>query len=255
VIRITLALAVRSLRNALRRPQFLMPALLFPSILLAVNTGGLHRATQLPGFPKVPSFLSFQIPASMLQSLLLGGVSAGIAMALEIESGFFDRLVAAPIPRSAIVLGRLLATGALAAVQGLYFVLIGIVFNAGFTGGIGSVLVVLLVAAVAGTGFGAIGVLLALRARSASTVQSIFPLVFVVLFTSSAFFPRALLNPPVDTIARWNPLSYIANGLREPLIGQITAQPVLEGLAAALGVGLVAGLLSLQALHAKLGET
>ncbi len=42
----------------------------------------------------------------MTQSLLLGGVTQGIATALEIEGGFFDRLVASPIPRVAIVLGR-----------------------------------------------------------------------------------------------------------------------------------------------------
>ena len=60
---------------------------------------------------------------------------------------------------------------------------------------------------IAGVGFGAIGQAIALRARSASTVQGIFPLVFVVLFVSSAFFPRGLLASPIDVIARFNPLS------------------------------------------------
>ena len=46
----------------------------------------------------------------MIQSTLLAGNSGGIALALDIEIGFIDRLLAAPISRVAIVLGRLAAT-------------------------------------------------------------------------------------------------------------------------------------------------
>ena len=41
--RVSLALARRALRNPLRRPQFLAPLVIFPSLFLAVNVGGLHR--------------------------------------------------------------------------------------------------------------------------------------------------------------------------------------------------------------------
>ena len=49
----------------------------------------------------------------MLQSTMLAGVSAAIALALDMEMGFIDRLVAAPISRWSFVLGRLGATGVL----------------------------------------------------------------------------------------------------------------------------------------------
>jgi ABC-2 type transport system permease protein len=101
-------------------------------------------------------------------------------------------------------------------------------------GGVPGALLVLLIGAVAGTGFAALGVLIALRARNASTVQGIFPLVFVVLFVSSAFFPRGLLSHPADWAAAYNPLSYVADGMRDPIISSVSMTPVLEGLAAAL---------------------
>jgi ABC-2 type transport system permease protein len=228
-----LALARRTLRGALRRPQFLAPLVIMPTLFLAINTGGLHRTTDLPGFPHVDGFLDFQLAGAMTQSLLLGGVMQGIGTALEIEGGFFDRLVASPIPRVAIVLGRILAGTAIAAAQVAWFLLLGLVFGVSIHGGVPGALLVLSTGAIAGTAFAALGVVLALRARNASTVQGIFPLVFVVLFVSSAFFPRGLLEPPADWLARYNPLSYVADGMRDPIISSVSAGPVLEGLAAA----------------------
>ena len=112
----------------------------------------------------------------------------------------------------------------------------------------------LAIGVVAGTGFGALGVMLALRARSASTVQGIFPLVFVILFVSTAFFPANLLSPPADVVAAYNPLSYIADGLRQPIAFGNALEPLLKALAAAAGVAITATSLSLLALRGRLRQ-
>lgn len=250
----SIALAGRALKVTLRRPQFLAPMLVFPSLLLAVNTGGLSQATSLPGFPPVPSFFDFQLPAAISQSLLLGGVGTGIAVALELELGFFDRLVAAPIPRASIVLGRLLAASCIASIQITWFVLLDLIFGSGIEDGIPGLLIVYSIGAIAGTGFAAIGVMLALRAGNASSVQGIFPLVFVVLFMSSAFFPQDLLTSPIDKIAKYNPLSYVANGIRAPIIGSGNAATVIEGYIAAFGLVAVFGALAVHALRGRVGD-
>ena len=64
-----------------------------------------------PASPKSQSFLQFMLAGAMMQSLMIAGNSGGIALAVDIEMGFTDRLFAAPIPRFAIVLGRLAGTG------------------------------------------------------------------------------------------------------------------------------------------------
>lgn len=252
--RSTVALARRALRNNFRRPQFLAPLVIFPSLFLAVNTGGLARTTDLPGFPQVHGFLDFQLAAAITQSLLLGGVSAGVAMAIEIETGFFDRLAASPVPRAALVLGRLGAVAALSVVQVLWFLAVGLIFGAHLEGGVPGVLLIMLTGAIAGVAFGAIGITLALRARNASTVQGIFPLVFVILFVSSAFFPAALLEQPAKALADYNPLSYIANGLRDPIISTITAETVLEGMLAGAAIAVVMVWLSVRSLRGRLAR-
>jgi ABC-2 type transport system permease protein len=242
------------MRNSLRRPQFLAPLVIFPSLFLAVNVGGLHRTTALPGFPHVHGFLDFQLAGALTQSLLLGGIAQGLAAALEVEGGFFDRLAAAPIPRVALVLGRLIAGAGIAAIQVVYFLALGLVFGAHIEGGFLGALVTIALGVVAGVAFSALGITLALRARSAATLQGIFPLVFVILFMSSAFFPRALLESPVDTIAQYNPLSYITNGMRTPIIDAVRATPVLEGLAAGAGLAIVAIALAVLALRGRLRD-
>ena len=252
--RATLALAARALRNVTRRPQFFVPMLVFPSLLLAVNTGGLSQTTRLPDFPKVHGFLDFQLAAAITQSLLLGGVMAGIAVALEIEGGFFDRLVAAPIPRSAIALSRLIATLPLAVLQTAFFLAIGLIFGARVQGGVPGFLLVLAIGGLAGAGFGGIGVVLALRARNASLVQGIFPFAFVILFLSSAFFPKPLLRAPADWLAAYNPVSYIADGMRNPIIAPIDAGAVLEGVAAAGGITAAMAALAVVSLRRRLRQ-
>lgn len=252
MLRPTVALMRRALRNAFRRPQFLAPLVVFPSLFLAVNTGGLQATTGLPGFPEVNSFLDFQLASAITQSTMLGGVSAGIAMALDIEAGFFDRLVVSPIPRTAVVLGRVGAAGVLGALQALWFLAIGFIFGAEMAAGVGGVLVVIALGVISALAFGSFGVLIALRAKNASTVQGIFPLVIVGLFLSSAFFPADLLSSPADVIAEYNPISYLAEGLREPIAFGWDAQVILEGFAAGIALAGIGTGLAISALRGRL---
>jgi ABC-2 type transport system permease protein len=237
--RVVAELGRRSVRQAFRRPQFLAPIIIFPSLFLAVNTGGAGRAVDLPQFPEVHGFLDFQLAGAMLQSTMLAGVSAAIALALDIEIGFIDRLFAAPIARASFVLGRLAATSVMGAISALWFLGVGLVFGAHIEGGIAGALVVIALVVLNATAFGTLGAALALKAKSASTAQGIFPLVFVILFLSSAFFPENLLLEPAKTIAEWNPLSLIADGLRDPIISDLSLRPTLEALG---GIAIVGGI-------------
>ena len=76
--RVSLALARRALRNAFRRPQFLAPLVIFPTLFLAVNVGGLHAHDRPAGLPaRSTASSTSSSPAAMTQSLLLGGVTRG----------------------------------------------------------------------------------------------------------------------------------------------------------------------------------
>lgn len=237
--RVAVALARRGLRQALRRPQFIAPLVVFPSLMLAANTGGASHATELPGFPRVHGFLDFELAGSMMQSTMLAGVSGGIALALDFEIGFTDRLFAAPISRYAIVAGRVMATAVMGLFTGVWFVAGGLIFGAHIEGGVPGALVILVLSSLSAAAFGWLAAALAIGAAKASVVQGIFPIVFVILFLSTAFFPKGLLLEPAKTIARLNPLSLIADGIRGVIIGSLDAGDVGKALAGIAMVGVV----------------
>ena len=107
-----------------RRAQLLMPTFVLPLMLLAVIASGTSAAQGLRGFPDVASYLTFVVPGTIVQGTILAGLTAGIALASDIEFGFFDRLLAAPVHRTSLVLGRLCGTLGLALLQSSFFLLV-----------------------------------------------------------------------------------------------------------------------------------
>ncbi len=237
--RVILALGNRSVKQTFRRPQLMAPLIVFPTLLLAIQTAGAGRAVDLPGFPAVDSFLAFMLAGAMVQSTLLAGNSGGIALAVDIEMGFTDRLLAAPIPRSAMVLGRLAGTAALGLFTAFWFLAIGFIFGVTFTEGFLGILLMIALVVGSAVAFGSIGAAIALRSGSASVVQGMFPLVFVILFLSTAFFPEELLLEPAKTVASYNPLSFIVNAVRDPVVFAFSTEDLLKGL---LGIAIIGGL-------------
>jgi ABC-2 type transport system permease protein len=251
-LRVVRALGMRSIRQTFRRPQLIAPIIVFPTLLLAIQTGGAGAAIELPGFPPVDSFLQFMLAGAMMQSLMLAGNSGGIALAVDIEMGFTDRLFSAPIPRFAIVLGRLAGTAALGLFASLWFLAIGLIFGATIVSGVPGALIAIVLVTSAAMAVGGIGAAIALRTGSASVVQGLFPLVLVVLFISTAFFPQELMIEPAKTIATYNPLSFIVNGIRDPMISGITASDLIDAVLAIAGIVVLGLVLSARALRHRL---
>ncbi len=251
-LRVSAALGRRSLRQMFRRPMFFAPVFIFPTLFLAVNTGGAGSAVDLPEFPEVNGFLDFQLAGAAVQATMLSAVSAGTSLALDIETGFMDRLMIAPISRSSVVLGRLVANVAMGFMAGVWFIAIGLIFGAIIVGGVFGVLLFIILAGLTAGAFGTIGAAIALKSGRVSVVQGVFPLVFVILFLSSAFFPQQLLEEPAKAVSQVNPMSYIADGLREPVISGVTGDTILD---AVLGIAFVAVLgmfLSARAMRGRL---
>jgi ABC-2 type transport system permease protein len=244
------ALSRRSIIDTIRQPTSVIPSLLFPLLFLAMSSAAFNESTRLPGFPEVESFTQFVITTTIIQGALFGSVSAGAAMATDIENGFFERLIASPVTRTSIMAGRVAGAALFAFVQAWIYLGITTLFGVDVAGGIIAMFLIAAVGAAVAAGFGSICVALALRTGSTEAVQGSFPLFFAFLLLSSAFFPRALMNGWFETVATINPLSHMIEGLRSLVIDGLNFDGFLRAsLIAALlfSIGTVAALMALRA--------
>lgn len=240
-LRQTGALAWRSVLGSVRTPQALFPSLFFPLVLMAIFTGSFGNAPgTIPGFPPVRGFVDFALAGAVVQGILIGGTSAGAAFAQDIEGGFFDRLVASPASRMAILVGRLGGGVALAMVQTVLFLAIGIAFGARIEGGVAGIAILLLLAMVLAVAVSGLGVFLALRTGSSEAVQGTFPLFFALMFFSSAFFPRETMTGWFRTVADLNPISYLVEAMRDLVIVGVEVRSTLIGLGVAVALAAAA---------------
>ncbi|MDQ3916841.1 MAG: ABC transporter permease [Actinomycetota bacterium] len=232
------ALSRRAIVTTFRQPTSILPAMVFPLLFMALSSAAFERSTNLPGFPEVDSFLQFLVATSIVQGTLFGSVAAGTAMAIDIENGFFERLVAAPSSRSSILVGRVAGAAVLAFVQAWVFMGVAMLFGLTVESGVTGMVLISLAAGMLGAGVGAITMSFALRTGSAEAVQGSFPLLFAGLFLSGAFFPRDLMTGWFKTVAGYNPFTYLIESLRALVIDGLDGGEFLTaaGVAAAIFV-------------------
>ncbi len=249
-------LARRSLRGTIRQPQVWLPGLLFPMFIAAVNTSTMGRAVQfLPGFEGVDSLLDFLLPASITQSVLFGGLTAGSDTATDIQTGFFDRLLASPVARTSILVGRLAGASVTGAVQAVVFMFVYGLFGARVAGGLPGALALVLYAMVLALVIGGFAAMLALRTGSAEAVQNVFPLTFISLFISSAFFPTESMHGVYRSIATRNPITWMIDGMRHQVVVGFDAGEAAVSIGVAALLAVVAILGAQRALRTRLAVT
>jgi ABC-2 type transport system permease protein len=248
-------IARRSVRRTLRQPALIVPTIVFPLILLAVNASGLDSASKLPGFP-ADSYVDFAIVVTFMQGGLFAATTAGTELANDIESGFLDRLQLTPLRASAILFGQLAGAVAVALLGAVAYLTVGLIIGVDIKSGVAGVLVLLSLALLIALAFAAIGAVFAARTGSAEAVQGLFPLLFVTFFLSSISLPRDLIE--IDwfrTIATWNPLSYLVEGLRSLVITGWDGTALLRGFGFALGITALSLLAASSALKSRMART
>jgi ABC-2 type transport system permease protein len=229
-------LGLRSVIRTLRQPAMVVPSLIFPTLLLAINAGGLDSATRLPGFP-TDSYLTFALAVCFVQGALFAAMSAGTNVANDVETGFLNRLSLTPLRRVSLLVGQLSGVVMLGLIQAVTFLMVGLAAGADFETGLAGALVIVALSLLISLGFGALGAFAALRSGSAEAVQGVFPLMFAALFLSSQALPRDLIEQDwFRTIATYNPVSYMLEGIRSLLIEG------WDGEALGLAFGLAGGL-------------
>jgi len=230
-------LARRSVLRTLRQPAQIVPALVFPLFLLAVNSGGLKSATDLPGFP-TDSYLTFALAVPFMQGALFSVMNAGTDLARDIETGFLNRLALTPLRGAALLSGLLAGAVMLGLVQGITYLSVGLIAGAELVTGFPGALVIVALSVSITVAAGSIGLFVALRTGSGEAVQGLFPVFFVFLFISAMSLPLELLQTQwFHDIASINPVTYLLEAIRSLLFEGWDAGKL------ALGFGIAAAVL------------
>jgi len=221
-----LVLARRALREGIRTPEAIIPTLFIPLFFLVVNVG--QAARIFPGsttaFLHGQGYGAFQLPSSMLLAASFG--SAALFLIEDIVGGYFDKLRATPVHRSALVLGRLLAEGLKTLLIASVIVALGLAFGISIASGlVGFFLLIGLTAgwAIVYAGFMQI---IALKTRSAAATNSAGLVFFPLLFLTPNFVPRNLLTHPMEVAATINPVTYVMEALRSLILQHLRWQTI-----------------------------
>lgn len=245
----TAYLARRSVLRTARQPAVLFPAFLFPMLLFILQGANLDRASGLPGFP-ADSYFAFLLTFPLIQGVLFSAISAGTDIANDIESGFMNRLSMTPMSSAALLVDQLFGVVVLGLAQAAFYLSVGVAIGVEIKAGLLGALVVLVFGAVTALGFGGLGAILALRTGSGEAVQGMFPLLFVVVFMSNILLPLDLIGTEwFKTVATYNPISYLIQGVRSLIITGWEPREVLVGFLVSGGivvVGLTGAALSLK---------
>jgi ABC-type multidrug transport system permease subunit len=236
---VAFALWRRSLNEVLRVRGALLPATIAPVVFMLGMSGQFGRLTGLDGFP-TDSYLSWIVPLSCLQGAGFAGAATGSNLARDIEQGWFDRLLVAPVPRPVLVVGPILGGITRSLVPATVVLLCGLLLGAELTGGVPG-LIALYVASI---GFctvaGLWGVFMALTFRTQQAGPLMQQGVFLAVFLSTAYTPEVLLRGWLAEVAEYNPVTYVLELARQATVSGIEPSwahtwPGLLALAAMIG--------------------
>jgi ABC-2 type transport system permease protein len=117
-----LSLAARELRRFYRQRTRIVGALGQPLIFWILFGAGLGGSFRVPGEASAAGYAAYFLPGVAVMILLFTAIFSTISIIEDRREGFLQGVLVSPIPRSSLVLGKLLGGSALAVMQALLFI-------------------------------------------------------------------------------------------------------------------------------------
>jgi ABC-2 type transport system permease protein len=247
--RATYYLTVRALRESIRQPEFEIQNIFIPIFFLFVTVGAIGEVSGR-GFG-VENYEGFQLPVAILQGVAGASSTAGLGTVMDIDRGYFDKLLLTPAPRLALVLGRLLADGIKVMALTAIIIVTGLIIGSGMESGPLGFVALVLLAGGFGLAYAGIGLSIALRTGSPQASQAGFLVFFPLLFLSPAFAPKEVFQPWLEFLATINPVTYILEGCRSLVLEGWEWDKLAYALLSILGLAAFTLSLTLAALRSR----
>ncbi len=229
----------RNMRKLVRIPMLLFFSLFQPLLFLILFSQVFSSMAKLPGFG-YDNYLQFLVPTIVGLTALNSAFQSGMGMVNDMDAGLLDKFLIAPIRRSSILLGKIVADATRMSLQALLIIALSFIMGARFKTGVPGVLAMILIAVLFGIAWAGISNVVALRTRNAELTMLIGILItFPVLFLSTGFMPSSLLPSWLETVAKFNPITYLVAALRALVNEGWDWTAIWQCLAVTLGLALV----------------
>jgi ABC-2 type transport system permease protein len=222
-----------------RQPTRVVGVLASPLVFWLVIGSGFGTSFRSGGGPGQQHYLDYFYPGALIMIVLFTSIFTMMSVIEDRKEGFLLSVLVAPVPRSAIVLGKVMGGTTLSAVQGMIFLIFapfaGIHLEP-FT-----VLLVLVVVFLVSFALTALGFAIAWPMDSSQAFHGIVNLFLIPLWlVSGALFPLAGASGWIRIIMRLNPLTYGVEALRGLLYpGAATTFPLQTAMATLLLFSLI----------------
>lgn len=245
-LRDVVSVAERALRSIPRDVEGVIPALVIPVFFFVVNVGALQDQTEQ--FMEV-DYKAFQLPVAILFAVT--GISRAITVVTDIQSGYFDKLSLTPVNRLGMLIGFTVADFALVVALTVPVIILGLAVGVRFESGPVGLLLFVAMGGAWGLAFAGFPYAIALKTGNPVAVNSSFLLFFPFMFLTTVFVPMEALTGWLATVAVYNPVTYLLDGLRSLITVGWDSETLLKGFGAIAGVGVVSYTLALTALRSR----
>jgi len=208
LIRHTLYMTLRHLRELWRQPWFVAVTLVQPVIWLLLFGALFKRVIEIPGFHS-HSYIAFLAPGVVVMTAMFNAAWSGMALIEDINRGVTARFLVSPVRREALIAGRILKEAVVVVIQSLIIVVLALIVGASFPGGIAGVAVLFAVSALLGSMFGALsnGFAVIMRQEEALIGATQF-ILLPLTFLSTTFLAANIMPGWISHVADFNPVNW-----------------------------------------------
>ncbi|MBI4715417.1 MAG: ABC transporter permease [Nitrospirae bacterium] len=209
----TWAMTRRWLQRLRREPTSIVFAVLQPLIWLFLFGNLFQKAAAIPGMAP-GTYLAFMTAGVVVMTVLNSGLFGGVEIMFDKETGFLERLLVAPIHRSALIVSRFLFVIGITSIQSLLILGLASLIGVPLATGIGGLALILGIGMMLGIGLIALSTSLAFVVKGHGPFFSIigFP-TLPLIFLSSALVPRSVMPGWMSILALLNPMTYAIEGV------------------------------------------
>ncbi len=219
----------RGLIKMVRNPTLLVTYLVEPVAFLVIFS---QMFTKLGEF--LPShaggYVAYLTPGILVFCALITSPQSGVSIVNDINSGFLSKILLTQSSRSAILLGRLLTDISLVVAETFITIVTAIVMGVTISSGLPGVILILLTVAFFEMAFSGLFIAVGIATKKTETLSAVSGFLYLpLIFLSTAMFPASFLPKWAQTVSNYNPVTYIANVIRELVTGGLNFNTLAEG--------------------------